>query len=575
MWDSVAFNDKFPVNDTGEVAGPAQAADGFGWGNSNIRRVCGDTAIEHDDEMFYFEVEILEPARNNQMTVGFAAPDTPSNQHVGQQRGSFGYRGWDSNNFFYSHGGLFGGGNWAKRVGDGKNGKLFAKGDVVGCGWNQKDKTILFSINGESLGVRYTDVQATKLFPCVTSTQDGKVFVNFGKTEFKCATMNSYRETVLALAAAADKLKKDANARFLPTAKVMRRKANLLLSVVSAFGDPATTASPLVVAATHSPLTGAMLSPAYTSAVDFLLSTEIDPAAISITMDESCTLARDRATGYQLLEALVRMDPHGSAWAAFAGLVAYTNDDDDNDDDNHALPSYQRHLEGASRALRREVSDSIRSLVAACVHTLSEGGGASLPIVTVPILRGLKAFGSSPEIVFLHECGLLEIIENMLLDRRGCEKQARCSSNDANVIRSMSPDDNITERYSFLASSGADRLPHLSAPNTESYWQSSNQGEKWISIVESKPDDWAPSCDHPGKEWQPCLVPTEVALHLDLVRDKDNTVQSIELLAGTSPSAKRLVDSVHIPAKYVGWVTLCLPNQSQLSRRATAAGQFL
>lgn len=81
-----------PVNKSGDTAGPA--AGGGLWG-ATIRRVCGDTVIEHDNGMFYFEVEIFEGAQKKLMTVGLlglGAKDK-KNQHIGKEVGSYGYAG--------------------------------------------------------------------------------------------------------------------------------------------------------------------------------------------------------------------------------------------------------------------------------------------------------------------------------------------------------------------------------------------------------------------------------------------------------------------------------------------------
>jgi hypothetical protein len=71
---------------------------------------------------------------------------------------------------------------WSHRA---KYSSKYGPGDTVGCGWNQNDGTVFFTLNGEYLGVAFHNVFG-RMVPsaCIVGSTDTSIVANFGQRPF-------------------------------------------------------------------------------------------------------------------------------------------------------------------------------------------------------------------------------------------------------------------------------------------------------------------------------------------------------------------------------------------------------
>lgn len=133
----------------------------------------------------YYEVEIKPSRLDNGsihrtnpfecVAVGLATQSFQKNKRL---------PGWDSESFGYhgDDGGIF--------HGKGKQlsefGPRYGCNDIVGCGFNHKEGSIFYTLNGAMLGTAFTDVPTDKeLYPTVGIDSNCSVHFNFGSCPFK------------------------------------------------------------------------------------------------------------------------------------------------------------------------------------------------------------------------------------------------------------------------------------------------------------------------------------------------------------------------------------------------------
>ena len=104
--------------------------------------------------------------------IGLSEIKASLNRQPGWDETTYGYHGDDGKMFAASASGQ-------------AYGPTFATDDVIGCCFDLTEKQIFFTKNGKNLGVAFTEVTSTKLFPTVgLQTPGEKIEVNFGQSEF-------------------------------------------------------------------------------------------------------------------------------------------------------------------------------------------------------------------------------------------------------------------------------------------------------------------------------------------------------------------------------------------------------
>ena len=139
------------------------------------RSVLSSVPICHvsSDDSFYFEVAILEqgPGTNSFLSIGLTVAPTSPFHHIGWDRFSIGFHSDDGRVYRESH----------------QNGLTYADsfttGDVVGCGYKEKEGGVYFTLNGNNLGAVTTGFFG-KFHAAVAAIRGWRVRVNFGTEPF-------------------------------------------------------------------------------------------------------------------------------------------------------------------------------------------------------------------------------------------------------------------------------------------------------------------------------------------------------------------------------------------------------
>jgi len=78
-------------------------------------------------------------------------------------------QGW----FIYGGGGLYG--HQASGLAYSNNQNLYGTGNIIGCVYDPKKKTINFWFNGKDMGVAFQDINEKEMFPCVAISGTGQL----------------------------------------------------------------------------------------------------------------------------------------------------------------------------------------------------------------------------------------------------------------------------------------------------------------------------------------------------------------------------------------------------------------
>ena len=191
-WDSKVAR-SFPVDDGGYMAGPTRklvapfggAEDPNSWGF-----VCADGAWDGESaagpcSVFYAEVEVLEAAKDNNMTIGLVTEAT--------RKAARGPLGAVATSMAYSGAGKFMFGGAAV------DGRPYADGDVIGVGWMPSEDRVFFTLNGRWIGVQHAAFagKTEKVSLAVVASEGAVVFGNFGASEFVFKDMERLRARAL------------------------------------------------------------------------------------------------------------------------------------------------------------------------------------------------------------------------------------------------------------------------------------------------------------------------------------------------------------------------------------------
>lgn len=133
--------------------------------------VRADCPIPPSAGIFYWEVHIVDKGRVGHIGIGLCAANTSLGRLPGWDEHSYGYHADD--------GFLF------KGSGGESYGPTFTTGDTVGCCVNFRDNTVLYTRNGERLGVAFRGILTEPLYPTVGLRTPGEVVeANFGQRPF-------------------------------------------------------------------------------------------------------------------------------------------------------------------------------------------------------------------------------------------------------------------------------------------------------------------------------------------------------------------------------------------------------
>lgn len=140
------------------------------WGNlTSAHMVRANAVIPSEMDLFYFEVEILEPGHDSSIGIGLAPRGHSLGGMPGWYSGSYGYHCDDGQKFEGDEIGM--GREW---------GPCCTRGDVVGCALDLKQRLMFFTKNGKMIGVAFENVAQDQYYPVVGSFSDGsKVRVCF------------------------------------------------------------------------------------------------------------------------------------------------------------------------------------------------------------------------------------------------------------------------------------------------------------------------------------------------------------------------------------------------------------
>ncbi|KAK1240317.1 hypothetical protein MKX08_007759, partial [Trichoderma sp. CBMAI-0020] len=124
------------------------------------------------NQLYYFEIEVMEGAKDNIIGVGFCEEYVLLDEMLGSDVGSWGYRGNDGVTYS-SNGGV-------------NYGQQYSEEDIVGCGVDFDQEVAFFTLNGKYLGIAFEGIKG-KLYPAVSfdfASEGCRVMANFGQKPF-------------------------------------------------------------------------------------------------------------------------------------------------------------------------------------------------------------------------------------------------------------------------------------------------------------------------------------------------------------------------------------------------------
>lgn len=113
-----------------------------------MQTIQSNEAIEIRQEVFYFEVKIINCSTRCHAVVGLSEKEFPTNKQLGSSKKSYGYK---------SDGKVYNGNTTGEDFGP-----KFEQHDVVGCGLLISKQQIFFTLNGRYLGAPFKDVEIEK-----------------------------------------------------------------------------------------------------------------------------------------------------------------------------------------------------------------------------------------------------------------------------------------------------------------------------------------------------------------------------------------------------------------------------
>ena len=124
--------------------------------------------------IYYFEIKVLSEGKKGRPYIGLTSSTSNLHRAPGWDFDTYGFHGDD--------GKVFGEPNYHQ----GQNyGPTFTTNDVVGCGVNFENQTCFFTKNGICLGVAFSNMPMTDLYPTVgVGSIDESLEVNFGQHPF-------------------------------------------------------------------------------------------------------------------------------------------------------------------------------------------------------------------------------------------------------------------------------------------------------------------------------------------------------------------------------------------------------
>ena len=135
-------------------------------------------------KLVYFEISVSRPSQDFSVPKDSAAAEVEECVAIGLATDDFGtgiLPGWDQGSYGYhgDDGAIFHGSGQMLR----HFGPVFGVGDTVGCGLNLETRSVFFTLNGEMLGVAFTNVTGS-FYPAVGVDANVKIDFNFGGSPF-------------------------------------------------------------------------------------------------------------------------------------------------------------------------------------------------------------------------------------------------------------------------------------------------------------------------------------------------------------------------------------------------------
>ena len=122
---------------------------------------------------YYFEINVLSGGDLSEIGIGLSEENSDLNALPGWMINTYGYHGEDGKIFAANGRGR-------------PYGPTYTTNDIVGCGYNVKNRSCFFTKNGKHLGIAFKDVSNDVVwFPTIGLQSIGsKVEVNFGSKPF-------------------------------------------------------------------------------------------------------------------------------------------------------------------------------------------------------------------------------------------------------------------------------------------------------------------------------------------------------------------------------------------------------